>query len=338
MTTTDTALTVRASLLTAAGDPSALRAGQITLPAPGPRDLLIRLHAAGINPVDYKLARRGTLGGTLPAVLGWDGAGVVERVGPAVTRFRVGDAVHFCSGGFGPRPGTFAEAAVVDERFVAHKPQRLSFVEAAAAPLVTITAWEALHGRARIYAGARVLVQGLGGVGHIGAQLARIAGANVAATVGGARRMEFARGLGVEHPIDYRGGDVAKAVHEWSPDGADIVFDTVGGRTFGESFALTTPYGDLVSCVETSWDETMSDTFHERNLRVSFTWMPAPQVFGWDAAREAQTRILEDAAALFDSGALRVVVGRTFSLSDAGKALAALEAGGIDGKVVLTIA
>ena len=140
---------MRAVVMTAVGGPEVLKLVELSGPElEGDHDVLVRLRAAGINPVDYKLRSRGTLGGSLPAVLGWDGAGVVERTGPAVTRVRPGDEVYFCAGGFGPTPGTYEELEVVDENYLAKKPKKLSFVEAAAAPLVTITAWEALHGRA----------------------------------------------------------------------------------------------------------------------------------------------------------------------------------------------
>src|ERR1700733_14107339 len=135
---------MRAMLMTAAGGPDVLQLAELPDPQiTSEHEVRVRLHAAGINPVDYKLRSDGTVGGSRPAILGWDGAGVVESVGPAVTRARVGDEVYFCDGGFGPTPGTYTELKVLDERYVAHKPQRLSFIEAAAAPLGTITPWEA---------------------------------------------------------------------------------------------------------------------------------------------------------------------------------------------------
>ena len=127
-------------------------------------EVLVRIRAAGINPVDYKLRANGTIGGTLPTVLGWDGAGIVESVGSSVSRVQPGDEVYFCDGGFGPTPGTYQEAKIVDERYLAHKPEHLSFAEAAAAPLVTITAWEAQRGRARVTVDQFVLIQAGAGV------------------------------------------------------------------------------------------------------------------------------------------------------------------------------
>jgi NADPH2:quinone reductase len=160
---------MQAVLMTAAGGPEVLQV--VDQPEPeitGERDVKVRLRAAGVNPVDYKLRTYGTIGGSLPAILGVDGAGVVEGIGSAVTRFKEGDEVYFVDGGYGPSAGTYQQVKIVDERLLAGKPERLSFAEAAAAPLVTITAWEALRGRARVEPGQRVLVQaGAGGVGRL---------------------------------------------------------------------------------------------------------------------------------------------------------------------------
>src|SRR6202451_4330158 len=128
---------MRAVLMTAVGGPEVLELTE--LPEPkivGEHDVAVRLRAAGVNPVDFKLRSKGTIGGSLPAILGWDGAGVVVDVGSAVSRVRPGDEVYFCDGGFGPTPGTYVEVKIVDERYLARKPERLPFAEAAAAPLV----------------------------------------------------------------------------------------------------------------------------------------------------------------------------------------------------------
>jgi NADPH:quinone reductase len=269
----------------------------------------------------------------------WEGAGVVESVGPAVTRVRSGDEVYFCDGGYGPTPGTYQEVKVVDERFLAHKPGRLSFVEAAAAPLVTITAWEAVRERARASDGQMVLVQaGAGGVGHMAVQVARLAGARVATTVSGGEKADLASSLGAELCIDYRREDVGEKLRaSTGMDGADIVHDTVGGKTFTACFSLVRPYGDLVSNVESPWEEEAITAMHDRNLRVCFTWMPAPSVFGWTEHRARQRTILDEAARHFDTGDLRVAVGTTFPLDRAADAHRALETGKVVGKAVLTM-
>jgi NADPH:quinone reductase len=256
-----------------------------------------------------------------------------------VTRVRPGDEVYFCDGGFGPTPGTYQEVKVVDERFLAHKPTRLSFVEAAAAPLVTITAWEAVRERARAGDGQVVLVQaGAGGVGHMAVQVARLSGARVATTVSGGQKTELASSLGAELCIDYRREDVGEKLRAWTGmDGADIVHDTVGGKTFTACFSLVRPYGDLVSNVESPWEAEAITAMQNRNLRVSFTWMPAPSVFGWAEHRARQRTILEQAASHFEAGDLRVAVGATFGLEQAADAHRALEAGQVVGKAVLTM-
>jgi NADPH:quinone reductase len=330
---------MRAMLMTAVGGPEVLQLADRPDPElSGEHDVLVRLRAAGINPADYKQRTYGT-GGPLPAVLGSDGAGVVEATGPAVTRVAAGDEVFFCDGGFRSAPGTYTELRVVDERYLALKPRRLSFVEAAAAPLVTITAWEALHERARIGAGQFVLVQaGAGGVGHMSVQIARLAGARVATTVRPGPKARLATSLGAELCIDYTREDVAGQLRGWSGmDGADVVHDTVGGKTFTACFSLVRPYGDLVSNVESPWEQEAINATHFRNLRVSFTWMPSPMVFGWPEHRQRQREILEQAAIHFDAGDLRVEVGATFPLADAADAQRALEAGQITGKAVLTM-
>lgn len=331
---------MRAVLMTAVGGPEVLKLAEVPDPQiSGEHDVLIRLRAASVNPADAKFRSGGTIGGVLPAVLGWDGAGVVEDIGVRVTRFRPGDEVYFVDGGFGPAPGTYQELKVIDERYLARKPERLSFEEAAGAPLVTITAWEAVRERAQVGDGQFVLVQaGAGSVGGMSVQICRIAGARVAATVTPGAKTELATSLGAELCIDYTTEDVGASVRDWTgSDGADVVHDTVGGKTFTSCFSLVRPYGDLVSNVESPWEDEAISQWHNRNLRVSFTWMPAPSVFGWAEQRERQRAILEQAAPYFDEGDLRVIVGATFPLAQAADAHRALEAGQVMGKAVLTM-
>ncbi len=331
---------MRAVQMTAVGGPEVLRLAEVPEPEIArEHDVRVRLRAAAINPADCKQRSLGMARGSLPAVLGADGAGIVEGAGPAVTRFRPGDEVYFCDGGWGVAPGNYQELKVIDESFLAIKPPRLSFIEAAAAPLVTITAWEALRERARVATGQYVLVQaGAGGVGHMSVQIARLAGARVATTVSPGQKADLASSLGAELCIDYAREDVAARVREWTGmDGADVVHDTVGGKTFTACFTLTRPYGDLVSNVESRWEDAAVSAMHDRNLRVSFTWMPAPSVFGWGSHRERQRMILEQAAAHFDAGELRVQVGATFPLERAADAHRAQEAGQVMGKIVLTM-
>ncbi|MDE2483150.1 MAG: zinc-binding dehydrogenase [bacterium] len=330
---------MRAIAMREPGGPDVLHVVEAPLPQlRSAHDIRVRLHAAALNPVDYKIRSNGGYGSN--PVLGCDGAGVVESVGEAVTRFAPGDAVYFMNGGYGTEQGTYAQFVVLDERYAAHKPSSLDFVQAAAVPLVLITAWEALYERADLREGDRVVVQaGAGGVGHIAVQLAALAGARVAATVSGPEKAALARGLGAEHTIDYRRDDVAASVASWSAGrGADVVFDTVGGATFDASLALLGYYGTLVTCVARAWPSGDPSQAMQRNLRVAFTWMPAPQVFGLHEERVRQTTILQRGAELFDAGKLRVVVGATYPLEEAAAAHEALQSGRVTGKVVLTVA
>jgi NADPH2:quinone reductase len=323
--------------MTAPGGPEVLRV--VTLPNPqitDPHQVLVRLHAAALNPVDYKVRRGGEAGKQV--VLGCDGAGVVEAIGDAVTRCVPGDGVYFVNGGYGDEPGTYTQYVVLDESVVAHKPKSLDFIGAAAVPLVLITAWEALYDRVSIHAGSTVLVQaGAGGVGHVAVQLAKLAGARVLATVSTEEKAHFVSSLGAEC-VNYRTENVLERVRELTDGcGVDVVFDTVGGETFTSSLALLDFYGTVVTCVERGWPDADASLAMERNVTVAWTWMPAPQVFGNMIAREAQTRILERGAALIDAGELHVKVGAVYPLEGAAEAHAALESGRVIGKVVLSI-
>jgi NADPH2:quinone reductase len=331
---------MKAILMHAPGEPQVLGLADVPTPKTAhDTDLLVHLRAAGVNPIDTKLRARGTFyPERMPAILGCDGAGVVEAVGAGANRFKPGDAVFFCNGGIGGHPGTYAEYAVVDARFAAHKPASLDFNQAAAGPLVLITAWEALYDRARMTAGQTVLIHaGAGGVGHVAIQLAKAAGCRVLTTVGSASKAAFARQLGADEVISYRETDFVQAVLDLTQgQGADIVFDTVGGVTFIDSFAAARPYGDLVTLLQpdanTDWK-----TARLRNLRVSQELMLSPMLFGWTEAQQHQAWILEQCAALFDAATLRIHVDRILPLAEAAEAHRLIEAGELTGKVVLAI-
>lgn len=331
---------MKAVLMTAAGSPDVLQLADVPTPTlQTGMDLLVRLKAAGVNPIDTKLRKRETFyPDQMPAILGCDGAGIVEAVGSAVQKFRPGDEVYFCNGGLGGHPGTYAEWAVVDERFAARKPASISFAAAAAAPLVLITAWEALYDRARLQAGQRVLIHaGAGGVGHVAIQLAKLQGAIVATTVSTPEKADFVQQLGARCIIRYQQTDFVTAIMDWTQgQGVDVVFDTVGGATFGNSFAAVQIYGDIVSILEpdpaTNWKIARN-----RNLRISLELMLTPMLQGLVAEQIAQAKILEQCARLIDQGNLTIHVAQTFPLAQAAEAHRRLEAGSITGKLVLVI-
>lgn len=331
---------MKAVVMTDPGAPEVLAVRDLPPPAvQGKRELLVRLKAAGVNPVDTKIRQRGAFRkGPGPHVLGCDGAGIVEQVGAGVSGFQPGDEVYFCDGGIGGARGNYAEYALVDELCVAHKPRSLSFVQAAAAPLVCIAAWEALHDRARLQPGQRVLVHGgTGGVGHIAVQLARVAGAHVCTTVGSAEKAELVGALGAELPILYQEHDFVQAVMEWTEGrGVDVALDTVGGETFSRTAEAVAYYGDLVTLLQpdakTDWKAARF-----RNLRIGLVLMLSPMWFGLQAGRAHHATILEQCARLFDRDALRVEVHRTLPLQSAAEAHRLLESGAVVGKLVLEI-
>jgi NADPH2:quinone reductase len=331
---------MKAVVMTEPGPPEVLACRDVGDPAAcGPGELRVRLKAAGVNPVDTKLRRRGTFyPDRMPAILGCDGAGVVEEVGSAVTRFRPGDAVYFYHGGVGAAPGNYAQYAVLDERFAARKPSRLSFVEAAGAPLVLITAWESLHDRAHIQAGEQVLVHGgAGGVGHVAIQLAKIAGARVCTTVSSQEKARFVTDLGAERPVLYREEDFVTAVNQWTDGrGVGMALDTVGPEVLMKTFGAVAFYGDVVTILElpreADWKEARL-----RNHRIGLELMLSPALYDLDAARVRQREILEHCAGLVNEGKLRIHVGATFPLEHAAEAHRRIEAGGVQGKLVLAI-
>ncbi|PNW56180.1 UNVERIFIED_CONTAM: alcohol dehydrogenase [Euhalothece sp. KZN 001] len=331
---------MRAIVMTTNGTANVLQPQDVISPKINtPQDILIRLCAVGINPIDTKLRKRGTFyPEQIPAILGCDGAGIVEAVGSNVSCFQLGDEVYFCYGGLGKKgTGNYAEYAVVDERFVAAKPQSLSFAEAAAAPLVLITAWEALYDRGRLEAGRRVLIHGgSGGVGHVAIQLAKLKGAEVCTTISSAEKAAFVKNLGA-HPINYQETNFVDAVNDWTEgEGVELAFDTVGGENLEKTFAAVQLYGDVVTILSPSetinWKEARS-----RNLRIGLELMLTPQLTNNLYAQLAQTKILEQCSRLIDQGGLKIHLHQTFPLEKAAEAHQLLEAGGMTGKIALVM-
>jgi len=243
--------TMLAAIAESAQAPLAIR--HIARPVPGKGQVLVRVHAAGVNPLDTKIATGAGAHArqTLPAVLGLDLAGTVVELGEAVEGFTPGQEVFGMAGGIGGAQGTMAEYIAVDARLIAAKPHALGMREAAALPLVFITAWEGLVDRANVRAGQRVLIHGgAGGVGQVAVQLAKARGAEVYAT-GSAASLDFIRSLGAT-AINYQTQGVEAYVEQCTGgEGFDIVYDTVGGSTLDASFQAVKPYTG--SRPELSW-------------------------------------------------------------------------------------
>lgn len=227
----------------------------VDLPTPkaGDNEVVVEIHSTSVNPVDWKI-REGYLKDHVPhqfpIILGWDAAGVVSEVGKNVTRFKKGDRVYsYCR-----KPtvqwGTYAEYIALEERNVAHMPAKLNFAVAASVPLVALTAWQALFDLAALKSGeTAVILGGAGGVGGFAIQFAKNAGAKVYSTAS-AKNSSYLRELGAT-PIDYNAGSVIAAVKAVAPEGADVVFDCVGGKSLEEAYSFVKSGGRLVSIVDT---------------------------------------------------------------------------------------
>lgn len=325
---------MRAAVVDAPGAP--FRVTERARPVPAPGQVLIRIQASGVNPLDAKIhagqaphARQ-----PLPAVLGLDLAGVVDDLGPGVTAFRRGDEVYGLATGVAGLQGSLAEYAAVDAELIALKPANLGMRESAAVPLVFITAWEGLVDRAHVGAGQKVLIHGgAGGVGHMAVQIARAFGAEVFAT-GSAADKPFIERLGAT-AIDYRDARVEDYVEQHTAGrGFDVVYDTVGGATLDASFIAVRRFGHVVSCL--GWGSHALGPLSFRAATYSGVFTLLPMLTGEGKAHHGE--ILRRASALIEAGqAVPRVDPRRFALDDADAAHRALGAGTPAGKIVVEV-
>jgi NADPH:quinone reductase len=324
-----------AAIAETAQTPLAVR--HIACPVPAKGQVLVRVHAAGVNPLDTKIATGAGAHARqeLPAVLGLDFAGTVIELGEAVEGFAPGQAVFGMAGGIGGAQGTMAEYIAVDARLIASKPHALGMHEAAALPLVFITAWEGLVDRANVRAGQRVLIHGgAGGVGQVAVQLARARGADVYAT-GSAASLDFIRSLGAT-AIDYRAQSVEAYVEQYTAgEGFDIVYDTVGGGTLDASFKAVKPYtGHVLSCL--GWGQHSLAPLSFRSATYSGVFTLTPLLTG--KGRERHGAILREAAALTEAGQLTIRVDqRHFELHEINQAFRQVAKGRGKGKTVIRL-
>lgn len=331
---------MRAMVMSGVGGPEVLLPEDMNKPQiKEDHDVLVRVMAAGVNPVDTKLRGRGIYGeGKYPAILGCDGSGIVEAVGSAVTDLNPGDEVYYCYGGIGITPGNYAEYNVVPDAVVAKKPESLGFAEAAAAPLVLITAWESLFDRANLKTGQHALIHaGAGGVGHVAIQLAVIAGAEVATTVSTDEKAELVQRLGAARAIRYREENVPEAVRAWTGGkGVEVALDTVGEKPFTDTIPAMATYGDLVTILQVP-DQTDWKTARLKNLRISQELMLTPMLLGLEDALAHQGEILRQCAGYIDAGRLAIHLAEQLPLEEADQAHRLLERGGMTGKITLEI-
>ena len=314
----------------------------LSRPEPGPGELLVRVRAGGVNPLDYKIrdgAVKVLLHFSFPLILGTDLAGDVEAIGPGVTRFKLGDAVY--SRLDHDRIGAFAEYALVRESAAARKPVRLDYIQAASLPLVGLTGWQTLIELAHVQAGQKVLIHaGSGGVGTFAIQLAKHLGAQVATTAS-ARNHELLKSLGADVAIDYRAARFETVVKD-----QDVVLDSQGGDTLLRSFEVVKPGGVVV---------TIGGRPDGKFARAWGLSLPLVWILGFlnrkvdRLARERRVRFeylfmrasgeqLERIGALVDQGVIKPVLDKIFPLEAAVEAISYVESGRAVGKVVIRVA
>jgi NADPH2:quinone reductase len=305
------------------GGPEELVLTDAAKPTPRPGEVLVRVKAASVNPVDYKIRRDGAWAGLpMPAILGYDAAGVVEALGAGVEHLKTGDEVFYCARIFG-RQGTYAEYHVEAAELVAKKPPQLSFQEAASLPLATLTAYDAVITFFQTQPSDTVLIHaGAGGVGAFAVQLAKAAGARVLAT--GRRENEaLIRSFGADEVIDYRQEKFEEAVNRLTDGvGADAAYDTVGGDTLSRSIQCVRPYGKLATIVNV---DGSIDGMQIRNQTLYFGFL------------ERTRDKIQTLAKLAGRGQVRPVIDSVFPLEKVADAHRKIEKGGMKGKIVITI-
>jgi NADPH2:quinone reductase len=319
------------------GGPEVFERREIDVPSLDDHQVLVRVHATSVNPVDYKI-RRGdaeALCPPRPATLHGDVVGVVAAVGDDVAAFDAGDAVYGCAGGFPNAPhGALADYMPCDARLLAPMPASLSFQQAAALPLVTLTAWEGLIDKADVETGEQVLVHGAtGGVGHVGLQLAAWRGAEVAVTASSRRKLDLGADLGADTLINYEEEPVEEYTQRCTDGrGFDVVFDTVAGENIQASVKATRLNGQVVTVGAPA--EGGLRRAYGSGLSVHFVSMLIPMLH--DVGRAHHGDILRRAADLVEEGHLRPLVDdRTFTFDEIGDAHAYAEAHRQIGKVVV---
>ncbi|MGX4587292.1 zinc-dependent alcohol dehydrogenase family protein [Paenibacillus chitinolyticus] len=329
---------MKAVLLETFGAPESFSIGEIPTPAVRPGHVLIRVAASSVNPIDARI-RQGlmpNLAPPAPAVLHGDVAGTVEAVGEGVTKFRPGDEVYGLAGGFKGFGGALAEYMLADAELIARKPASLSMSEAAALPVVALTAWQGLFDRARLQPGQQVLVHAAaGGVGHIAIQLAKWGGADVFATASSGAKLDIASRLGADGVINYRTEPVEDYVRRCSDGGQGfgVVFDTVGKDNLDRSFAAARTGGHVVAIAARSTHDL--SPLHAKGLTLHVVFTVLPLLTG--GGRKHQGETLERLAHLADEGHLRPLLDEPrYTFRDAAGAHRRLESGSAIGKVVLT--
>ena len=332
---------MKAMIMTKVGGAEVLELQEVPQPSiERETDILVRVKASAINPVDAKQRTRGTwYPSEPPQILGIDGAGVIEEVGKAIKELKPGDEVFFAAGGMGKSPGNNAEFNVIDGRFAARKPSAVTFEEAAAVPCAAITAWESLFDHGGLEEGQKVLVHaGAGGVGHAAIQLAKAKGVHVCTTVSSDEKARFVKGLGADKVVRYRDEDFVQEVLDWTDGaGVDVLLDLVGGETLFKSLSCTRFYGTVVEILSPGLAAADWTEARLRNLRIAWELMLTPMYYDLEDKQAHHRDILECLAAMMEKGTLKMHISNTFPLEKAADAHRAIEQGHTMGKLVLTV-
>ena len=327
---------MKAMVINVYGDTDVFEATEVAKPEATSGHVVVKVAASSVNTVDTMIRAMGKdlpLSPDLPAILGMDFAGTVESVGEGVTAFQVGDEVYGCAGGLADLQGSLAEYMLADAQLIAHKPKSLTMAEAAAIPLVGITAYEGLI-RAGVSQGQIVLVHGgAGGVGHIAVQIAKALGGEVSSTGSAQAQLSLIESFGAK-PINYTTESVSDYVESHTQGtGFDVVFDSVGGANLVNSFDAAKLNGHVATTV--SLVELDLSTAHFKGLSLHVVFMLIPMLH--DVDRQAHGDILATLATMVDEGKLRPVLDeKTFGLAQVGEAHARLASGKAMGKVVVT--
>ncbi|MGN7396786.1 zinc-dependent alcohol dehydrogenase family protein [Peribacillus frigoritolerans] len=327
---------MKAQIIQSFGDPSVFQLEEVSKPELKPGHVLIQVKASSVNPIDTKV-RAGAVPAVspeFPAVLHGDVAGLVSAVGEGVTEFKVGDEVFGCAGGFKGTGGALAEFMLADADLLAHTPKNLTMEEAAALPLVAITAWEALFNRAHLVPGQDILIHAAtGGVGHIAIQLAKWQGATVYTTASSQEKLEIGTRLGADVTINYREESVHDYVQKHTDGkGFDVVFDTVGGENLDRSFEAAAVHGTVAAIAARSTHDL--SPVHSKGLSLHVTFMLL-KILNKDMHKQ-YGEILKKVAKVVEEGKLRPLVDpNMFTFDEVSKAHEYLESGKAIGKIVL---
>lgn len=329
---------MKAQVIKKFGDPSVFELSEILKPNLKPGHALIKVCATSVNQIDCKI-RSGMVGAIapdFPAILHGDVAGIIEAVANDVKNFKVGDEIYGCAGGLKGSAGALAQFMLVDEKLIARKPKSLTMLEAAALPLVSITAWEALFIKAKLTNDHNILIHGgVGGVGHIAVQLAKWRGAKVFTTVLKNEDFFLAKSFGADEVINAKEENVEEYVTRLRDNqGFDIVFDTVGGQNLDKSLIAAGINGSVVTTAARSTHDLTPMHNKALSLHVVFMLLPILK----NQAREEHGKILAKIAEIVDEGKLNPLIdSHQFTLESVSDAHTFLESGKAQGKVVISI-